>query len=206
MSKVIDRTPPRRPMAVSQTDLAQRAGVNRSTISRLFVGPLSAALLPGKRCDATHPAVIAWAKQRRLDPTVLLGEFHAQMLRSASASASATEVVPEEHRMSRLEFAARAEVMSNELQRALANELRPALLRDGRVHANSIVALEFMAAHPFRCEDGKTVEPQIDGADFLASASTSDPAYPGALMVNGEHVVARIWVARLAGIINPVSQ
>jgi len=193
-------------MAVSQTDLAQRAGVNRSTISRLFLGPLSAALLPGKRCDATHPAVIAWAKHRRLDPTVLLGEFHARMLRSAAAaSASATEVVPEEHRMSRLEFAARAEVMSNELQRALANELRPALLRDGRVHANSVVALEFMAAHPFRCEDGKAIEPQIDGADFLASASTSDPADPGALMVDGEHVVARIWVARLAGIINPVS-
>ncbi|HET7545161.1 MAG TPA: hypothetical protein VFK05_35090, partial [Polyangiaceae bacterium] len=83
--------------------------------------------------------------------------------------------------MPETEFAARAEVSLDELQHALANELQPAALGNGLVHANSTCALEFMAKHPFGERDGKSVEPEIDCADFLAAASVPDPAHPGSL-------------------------
>ena len=204
MSKHTDGAPTRRASPISQADFARRAGVDRSTISRAFQGPLRSALLPGKRCDATHPAVIAWARTRRLDPKVLLGTFGRIMaLKQEAAPRSASE--PHEDSddagMTVEEFAARAEVAVDVLSDALRAELAPALLWNGRIDACSLSALQFMAAHPFRNDaDGRAIEPLIDGCDFLAAAAGPGSTDDSLHVV--EHPVLFVWMARLTGCVH----
>ncbi len=204
MSKHTDRVPTRRPAPIAQIDFARRAGVDRSTISRLFQGHLRVALLAGKRCDATHPEVIAWARRRGLDPNVLLGKFgHIEALTRKQEHREPARDVPQTHAyadaMTIEEFAARAEVAVGEVLGALRGELAPALLDNGQIDARSHSALTFMAARPFRVgADGRAEEPLIEGRDFLAAAagpsSTSE-----ALHIEGDHPALFIWMARLTG-------
>jgi hypothetical protein len=199
MSKSADGAPTRKRAPVSQTDFADRAGVNRSTISRAFQGPLKAALLPGKRCDVTHPAVTAWARDRGLDPRVLLGKFGAlhSALKEARGETPTQAAANHEGGMTIEEFAARAEVHVSVVSDALRNELAPALLPNGRIDASTFQALSFMAARPFRGDRRRGDEPLIDGHDFLAAAAGPDSTSEVMRIV--EHPVLWIWLARLTG-------
>lgn len=205
MSRTMDRAPTRRPMPVSQTDVAQRAGVNRSTISRLFAGPLNAALLPGKRCDVTHPVVVAWAKQRGLDPTALLGAFHSEMLRPAPPAQASIEI--EQHSgycggCGELhspyagtpieEFAQRAETPVRAVRDALTVELAPALRNDGRIDIAHPASLAFLARNPVDQDDEKAPLP-VNGHDFLC------PACPDDVHVDLKHPIFFAFLARWLG-------
>ncbi len=66
---------PTRPHPVSLAELARRAGVNRSSVTRGIQGPLRAALLPGGRVDAGHRVLERWAIGHGTDPIALLDPF-----------------------------------------------------------------------------------------------------------------------------------
>lgn len=210
MSKNTDGAPTRKRAPVSQTDFAARAGVNRSTISRAFQegGPLHAALLPGKRCDATHPEVVAWARRRRLDPNVLLGSFNALALaridvRDADEPPSAPptaspycggcgELFSTYAGTPIEEFAQRAETPLRAVRDALAAELAPARRNDGLIDIAHPASLAFLARNPVDQDDEKT-PPPVNGHDFLC------PACPNDMHVDLEHPIFLAFLARWIG-------
>jgi hypothetical protein len=207
MSNNTDRAPTRQRLPVAQTTFAKRMGVNRSTISRAMNGPLKAALLPGRRVDVGHPAAVQWARDHGRDPTTAAGQLARILARKRSTPEPAIEEASDDA-MSLEEFAERAEVPVAEVRKAMTSELRDAVLHDGRIRAASREALEFMAQRPFReAEDGRSVEPQINGQDFLAPASLPCPMpdHPSAVQVH-DHTVLRIWLARHAAIIQPIEE
>lgn len=61
-----------RPHPVSRAEFARRAGRGASSITEACVRPLRAACLPGGRIDAAHPATLAWALKRGIEPASLL--------------------------------------------------------------------------------------------------------------------------------------
>jgi hypothetical protein len=63
---------PTPPHPITMANLARRAGVNRSSITKLARGRLRAAVLAGGRIDATHAEVRRWARERGVDPRSLL--------------------------------------------------------------------------------------------------------------------------------------
>jgi hypothetical protein len=63
---------PTPPHPITMANLARRAGVNRSSITKLARGRLRPAVLPGGRIDATHAEVRRWARERGTDPRSLL--------------------------------------------------------------------------------------------------------------------------------------
>jgi hypothetical protein len=62
----------RTPNPASPAELARRAGLNRSSISRLLAGKLKAALLPDGTVDCAHPVVEAWARSKGIHQNALL--------------------------------------------------------------------------------------------------------------------------------------
>lgn len=69
-------TPAHEPSPASLAEFARRAGVNRSSVSRLAAGKLRVALQPDGRIDAAHPAVAAWARKKGIKPSVLIDTRH----------------------------------------------------------------------------------------------------------------------------------
>lgn len=59
------------PHMISRAEFARRADKTRSTITAACKGPLAAACGPRKRIDAAHPATVAWAESRGIDPVAL---------------------------------------------------------------------------------------------------------------------------------------
>ena len=208
MSSSTDRAPTRRRMPLAQTTFAKRMGVNRSTISRAMNegGPLRAAMLPGRRVDIGHPAAVQWARAHGSDPKKALDPIARILASKRPPQEPASEVADDA--MSLEEFAERAEMPLAEVKKVLLGELRVALLRDGRVRAACREALEVMAQHPFReNEEGRAIDPKIDGRDFLAPAlhPCPMPDAPNAMEVH-DHAVLRIWLARRAGLIRPLEE
>jgi hypothetical protein len=72
MTKSTDQARIRRPHPVARSEFARRAKRTPAAITQACQGPLKAACLPGGRIDASHPAVLAWAQKRKLDPASLL--------------------------------------------------------------------------------------------------------------------------------------
>lgn len=60
------------PNPASPAELARRAGLNRSSISRLLAGKLAAAQLPDGTVDCAHPTVAAWARSKGIHPNALV--------------------------------------------------------------------------------------------------------------------------------------
>lgn len=74
---------------ISLAELARRAGVNRSSITRLAQGALRAAVLADGRIDAAHDAVAAWARGKGISPRLLtagLGEVAGGARRRSDAA------------------------------------------------------------------------------------------------------------------------
>lgn len=65
------RTAPQQTHPISLAELARRAGVNRSSITRLAQGALRAAVLADGRIDAANAAVAAWARGKGISPRAL---------------------------------------------------------------------------------------------------------------------------------------
>jgi hypothetical protein len=59
----------------SFAEFARRAGVHRSSVTRLVASKLSVALLADGRLDAAHPAVAAWARSHGIKPAALLSRL-----------------------------------------------------------------------------------------------------------------------------------
>lgn len=65
------RPAPQKTHPITLAELARRAGVNRSSITRLAQGALRAAILADSRIDAAHDSVAAWARGRGIKPQLL---------------------------------------------------------------------------------------------------------------------------------------
>jgi|GEM_PF-3076854 len=80
MGKRADRAPTHRSLAVSFVSLAKRLGVNRSTITRWFQGPLRGARLRAGVADAGHPDFKAFLRQKGFDPRSAFGSVERLVL------------------------------------------------------------------------------------------------------------------------------
>src|SRR5690349_17322458 len=66
------------PSPASFADFARRAGVNRSSVTRLAAGKLAAAVLADGRIDVAHPSVAAWARSKGIKPPALIDTRHTR--------------------------------------------------------------------------------------------------------------------------------
>ena len=77
---------------ISRAEFARRANRGRSTITEACRGPLAQAIVR-KRIDAAHPHVVAWARERGIDPVALTSQRRAA--RPPSAAAPVPSAAPE---------------------------------------------------------------------------------------------------------------
>jgi len=77
---------------ISRAEFARRANRGRSTITEACRGPLAQAMVQ-KRIDAAHPHVVAWARERGIDPVALTSQKRAA--RPPSAAAPVPSAAPE---------------------------------------------------------------------------------------------------------------
>jgi len=92
--------------------------------------------------------------------------------------------------VSATEFAQRSGVSLREVERAALDELRAAVLANGRLDLSHPASLKFMASHPFAADDD--VPPVIDGAGFLMPALVGED-------IDMDHPIARVFLARSWG-------
>ncbi len=71
MARRTAQQPKYREHLISRSAFAQHSGRTRSTITEACQGPLAPACR-GNRVDAAHPAAVAWARKRGIDPEQLL--------------------------------------------------------------------------------------------------------------------------------------
>ncbi len=72
MPRSTDHDPPQTPHPVTRSEFARRTGRKPSSVTEACQGPLLAACMPGGRINAVHPAAVAWAAKRGIDPSALL--------------------------------------------------------------------------------------------------------------------------------------
>jgi hypothetical protein len=204
--------PARTPHPITAAELARRAGVNRSSITRALRRELAPARMHD-RVDVAHTVVVRWAISRGLDPIVLLDIGSRERSRrpvllveetapsvgdfARSVGAHPTDVmaevsdalVPPGH-ISVTEFAWRAGVRPSEVIAAVdRGELQPAVLKNGRLDLGHPAALEFMAAHPYKTDRRGNL---IGGDGHLAGAMVGE-------QINVDHPFARAVIARSLG-------
>ncbi|GAB5548929.1 MAG: hypothetical protein SangKO_086890 [Sandaracinaceae bacterium] len=78
---------------ISRAEFARRANRGRSTITEACRGPLARAIVR-KRIDAAHPDVIAWARERGIDPDALTSQRRAARPSGAGSSPAPAATEP----------------------------------------------------------------------------------------------------------------
>jgi hypothetical protein len=192
MTPHTDPAPTYRPCPLSRADFARRTGRARSTVTEACRGPLAPAC-DRDRIDAIHPAAAEWARQRGIDPSVLLCDFYdATLLYESIRSLTADRPEGSYYLVTVQFFAYLAGVRSSEVAEVLSQVVRGCIIdvADPR-------ALEFMAAHPYpRGRDGLVHELPLGtlwGATVVRHVGDDDPS------LDPHHPLMRVFMARCDG-------
>jgi hypothetical protein len=214
-----DRHPEYRQHPTRRTDFARRSGRSRSTISEACAGPLAAACTPDGRIDAAHPAAVAWARERGIEPEQLLEETSRDMLRedrtlvrcpaatltiqalaemvgkgveeveAEMQTHCADAIIPATH-VTAEQVAFFAGCDVDDVLAAVdAGELGPAVQRTGYFDLGHKVVIAFAARRPFLELD----DGEVDAPDGYLSAAMIGTR------INAAHPVCQIFLARCLG-------
>ncbi|HTQ05327.1 MAG TPA: hypothetical protein VMI54_15800 [Polyangiaceae bacterium] len=197
---------------ISRSAFAEHSGRSRSSITEACQGPLAAAVR-GNRIDAAHPAAVAWARKRKIDPEQLLEPTTRLMLQQdrrtvrrprptltyqevakrtgvsveeVRAGLAAAEIPAAHVDAEQLAFFAGCTV--DEVFDAVdAGELSSAIRDTGYIDLSDQAVVAFAARRPFR--DDLSDAPDAYLAPAMLSANQVDAAHP----------VAIIFMARCLG-------